>query len=196
MAASYPCTFLGLKVFQVSRGCLGICSKTWLSSLTCGPVPDCCGRCWAQGCVWEPVSALSRAPSCVQPQDLFCTCTLRSLANSGAGGTDSLMSTALWGRGSRFLKRFRLLKRLHFQPKNSSWIIKKVCVLLHIVTVLKLEAIVSGHAFDANFNIWETRYKVSYPWNKGEKEILMEKPVDHNALIRWDQRSILSLLIW
>lgn len=92
MAAGYPCTFLGLKVFQVSRGCLGICSKTWLSSLTCGPVPDRCGRCWAQGCVWEPVSAPSRAPSCVQPQDLFCTCTLRSLANSGAGGTDSLMS--------------------------------------------------------------------------------------------------------
>lgn len=70
MAASYPCTFLGLNMFQVTRGCLGIRSKTRLSSLTHSPVPDDCGGCWALGCAWEPLSALSRAPSCVEPQVL------------------------------------------------------------------------------------------------------------------------------
>lgn len=148
MAASYPWTFLDVIffLFQVSRGCLGICSKTRLSSLTHGPAPDHCGRCWALGCVWESVSALSRA-SCVEPQDLFCTCTLRSLATNGTGGTDSLMGTALSDLGSSCWHS-DFWKDYISSPK----IIKKLCVFVHYGTVLKREAVISDHAFDASFN--------------------------------------------
>lgn len=156
MAASYPWNFLSH--FFCSRSPGG----AWeFSSLTHGPVPDHCGRCWALGCVWEPVSALSRAP-CVEPQDLFCTCTLRSLATNGTGGTDFLMGTALSDLGSSCWHS-DFWKDYISSPK----IIKKVYVFVHYGTVLKREAVVSGHACDANFNTWETRYKVFYPWDKG-----------------------------
>lgn len=50
--------------------------------------------------------------------------------------------------------------------------------------VLKLEDVVSGHACNANLNTSETRYRVSCPWDKGEDELMLEKPVDLIALVR------------
>lgn len=69
-------------------------------------------------------------------------------------------------------------------------------MLVHNVTVLKLEAVVSGHACDANLNIWEIRYKFSYPWDEGEDEIMLEKPMDPTALVRRGQWTKVSSPFW
>jgi len=58
---------------------------------------------------------------------------------------------------------------------------------VHNVTVLKLEAAVSDHVCDASLNIRESRYKVSYPWDRGEDEIISEKPVELITLVRRGQ---------